>query len=235
MNKPALPAPILNAQHCVINMLRPVNMGVQCCAMSRKRRYRPTRRAENQADTRRRIVEATVDLHAELGPARTSISAIAERAGVQRHTVYAHFPSERGLFLACSGLALERDPLPDERSWRAIANHRERFRRGLTELYAWYGRNAEIAGNVMRDAEVDPLIRDIVQLQLGSRMDAFRAALAQGLRPRRELNAALGLAISFHTWRSLVKEGGLSVEAAVDFVLRAVNCVLEKPKRSGRT
>jgi putative Mn2+ efflux pump MntP len=86
----------------------------------------------------------------------------------------------------------------------------------------------------MRDAEVDPLIRDIVQLQLGSRMDAFRAALAQGLRPGRELNAALRLAISFHTWRSLVKEGGLSIEAAVDFVLRAVNCVLEKPKRSSR-
>jgi AcrR family transcriptional regulator len=191
--------------------------------MSRKRRYTLSRRAENQADTRRRIVEATVDLHAELGPARTSISAIADRAGVQRHTVYAHFPTERGLFLACSGLALERDPLPDERSWRAIANQSERLRRGLTELYAWYARNAEIAGNVMRDAEVDPLIRD-----------AFRAALAQGLRPGRELNAALGLAISFHTWRSLVKDGGLSIEAAVDFVLRAVNCVLEKPKRSSR-
>ena len=200
---------------------------------SRKRRY-ANRRAENQADTRRRIVEATIDLHAEMGPARTSISAIAERGGVQRHTVYAHFPTERGLFLACSGLALERDPLLDERSWRAVANPRERLRRGLTELYAWYARNAEIAGNVMRDAEVDPLIRDIVQLQLGSRMDAFRAALAQGLRPGRELNAALGLAISFHTWRSLVKEGGLSVEAAVDFVQRAVNCVREKPKRSSR-
>ena len=153
---------------------------------------------------------------------------------MQRHTVYAHFPTERGLFLACSGLALERDPLPDERSWRAIANQSERLRCGLTELYAWYDRNADIAGNVMRDAEVDPLIRDIVQLQLGSRMDAFRAALAQGLRPGRELNAALGLAISFHTWRSLVKEGRLSNEAAVDFVLRAVNCVLNKPKRSNR-
>ncbi len=186
-----------------MNILQAVNIGVQWCAMSRKRRYRLGRRAENQADTRLRIVEATVDLHAELGPARTSISAIAERAGVQRHTVYAHFPTERGLFMACSGLALERDPLPDDHAWRAIANPGERLRRGLAELYAWYERNAEIAGNVMRDAEVDPLIRDIVQLQLGSRMDAFRKALAQGLRPGRELNAALGLAVSFHTWRAL--------------------------------
>jgi AcrR family transcriptional regulator len=202
--------------------------------MSRKRRYTLTRRAENQADTHRRIVEATVNLHAELGPARTSISAIAERAGVQRHTVYAHFPTERALFLACSGHALERDPLPDERSWRAIADQTERLRCGITELYAWYGRNADIAGNVMRDAEVDPLIRDIVQLRLGSRIHALQATLAQGMRPGRELNAALGLAVSFHTWRSLVKDGHLSNEAAVDFVLRAINCALEKPKRSHR-
>ncbi len=79
------------------------------------RTYTLKRRAERQAQTRRRIVEATVDLHSTLGPARTTISDVAERAGVQRHTVYAHFPTERDLFYACSGLALERDPLPDDK------------------------------------------------------------------------------------------------------------------------
>jgi AcrR family transcriptional regulator len=200
--------------------------------MIRRRRYTLKRRAENQAETRRRIVEATVDLHTELGPARTSISAVAERAGVQRHTVYAHFPTERQLFLACSGLALERDPLPDERAWRPIADPRQRLRRGLTEIYAWYGRNAQLANCVMRDAEVNPFIRDIVRLRLGSRIDAYQGTLSRGLRRGRELSAVLGLALSFHTWRSLVKEGGLSTDAAVAFVLRAIQSAAEKPKRS---
>src|SRR5215471_21550647 len=100
--------------------------------MTRKRPYTQTRRAQNQAETRLRIVEATVALHGELGPVHTSISAVAERAGVQRHTVYAHFPTERGLALACSGLALERDPLPDERAWLSISDPKERLRHGLT-------------------------------------------------------------------------------------------------------
>ena len=72
------------------------------------RTYTLKRRAEQQMETRRRIVEAAVDLHSSVGPALTSISMVAERAGVQRHTLYAHFPDEKSLFLACSGLAMER-------------------------------------------------------------------------------------------------------------------------------
>src|SRR5215468_3236214 len=81
------------------------------------RTYTLKRRAEQQADTRRRIVEAAVELHGSVGPARTTVSMVAERAGVQRHTFYAHFPDERSLLTACSGLSLERDPLPDAKSW----------------------------------------------------------------------------------------------------------------------
>src|SRR6185436_18038656 len=85
------------------------------------RTYTLKRRAEQQADTRRRIVEAAVDLHTAIGPAATTVSMVAERAGVQRHTFYAHFPDERSLLMACSGLALERDPLPDPESWLATS------------------------------------------------------------------------------------------------------------------
>ena len=198
--------------------------------MNRKRPYTLKRRAENQAETRRRIVEATVDLHAALGPTRTSISAIAERAGVQRHTVYAHFQTDRELFLACSGLAMERDPLPDEHALRAIADPEQRLRRGLAELYAWYGRNAELANSVMRDAEVDPLTRDIVRLRMGRRIDALQIVLAQGFPPGRTRDAALGLALSFHTWRSLTKDSRLSIDAAVEFVVRAIRCSVERRK-----
>ena len=82
------------------NLSRFGKIAVHCCAM--KRRYELKERARRQAETKQRIVEAAVALHTSVGPARTTISAIAERAGVERHTVYAHFPDERTLFRACS-------------------------------------------------------------------------------------------------------------------------------------
>ena len=100
------------------------------------RTYTLKRRAEGQAATRRRIVEAAVELHSSVGPALTSISMVAERAGVQRHTLYAHFPDERSLYLACSALTIERDPPPVAEAWHAIEDHRERLRIGLLAAYA---------------------------------------------------------------------------------------------------
>jgi AcrR family transcriptional regulator len=190
--------------------------------------YTLKRRAENQAETRRRIVEATVELHSTLGPARTTISDVAERAGMQRHTVYAHFPTERDLSLACSGLALERDPLPDDKAWRRIGDPEQRLRRGLAEIYAWFARNSEMTMCVLRDAEVDQLTREIVHMRFGTRMLEFRRALSRGFPSSRKLQAALRLALSFQTWRSLVKEGGLSLDAAVDLMVGAIRCAADK-------
>src|SRR5688500_3522796 len=120
------------------------------------RTYTLKRRAEQQAETRRRIVEAAMDLHGSVGPSRTTFSMVAEKAGVQRHTLYAHFPDERSLLLACSGLSMERHPLPDAARWRAIEDRHERLTTGLTEMYRWYERNAELAACVLRDAEFYP-------------------------------------------------------------------------------
>ena len=192
------------------------------------RTYTLKRRADNQAQTRRRIVEATVDLHSTLGPARTTISDVAERAGVQRHTVYSHFPTERDLAFACSRLALERDPLPDEQAWRRISDPEQRLRRALAEIYGWFARNCELAARVLRDAEVDLLTRDIVQMRIGAPMEGFRRILSQGFPPSRKLQAALRLALGFQTWRSLVKQGGLSRDAAVDLMVSAIRCAIDK-------
>ena len=125
------------------------------------RTYTLRRRAEQQAETRRRIVEAAVELHGSIGPALTTFSMVAERAGVQRHTLYAHFPDERSLNLACSGLTMERDPPPDAEPWRAIKDRRERLRAGLPAIYGWYERNAALAACVLRDAEHHALTREI--------------------------------------------------------------------------
>ena len=186
------------------------------------RTYTLKRRAEQQAQTRRRIVEAAVELHGSLGPARTPLSMVAERAGVQRHTLYAHFPDERSLLLACSGLAAERDPLPDADPWRAIGDRRERLRAGLRAVYDWYGRNAERAACVLRDAEVHAPTKEISEMRFGPSMRAYREVLGAGLGANQR--AMLGLMLGFHTWRSLVRQSGLEQGTAVEVAVQAIEC-----------
>jgi AcrR family transcriptional regulator len=186
------------------------------------RTYTLKRRAEQQAQTKRRIVEAAVDLHGSVGPAQTTFSMIAERAGVQRHTLYAHFPDERSLFLACSGLAMERDPFPDAEPWRAIEDHRERLRTGLLAIYGWYGRNAALNACVLRDSEHHALTREITQMWAGPSMAGYSEVLGAALNASQ--GAMLQLALSFFTWRTLVREGGLDTGGAVEAMVRAVEC-----------
>ena len=166
-----------------------------------KRPYRLGKRADSKEETRRRIVEAAVDLHSTLGPARTTVAQIAGQAGVQRHTYYAHFPEERELFLACSGLALERDPLPDVDRWLSVPPGRVRVRRGLSELYGWYGRNAQQAACVLRDAEHHELTREMVALRMMPTFVRAADALGEGLNARGR--ALLAVALDFGCWRVL--------------------------------
>jgi AcrR family transcriptional regulator len=184
------------------------------------RSYTLKRRAEQQAETRRRIVEATIALHGSVGPAMTTISMIAERAGVQRHTVYAHFPDDRSLFLACSGAAFEQDPPPEAGPWRSIGDRDERLRAGLSAIYGWYERNATLIAAVMRDVEHHSLTREVMELRHGPVMAAYREVLGAGLAARQR--AVLRLALSFFTWRTLVREGGLKPAAAARTMVQAI-------------
>jgi AcrR family transcriptional regulator len=170
-----------------------------------KRQYRLGKRATAKEQTRQRIVEAAVELHSSLGPARTSIAHIAEKAGVQRHTFYAHFPDERSLSLACSGLAFERDPLPDIEQWAACSAGVERIRRGLGELYQWYSRNAEMIANVLRDAEYHELTREVAELRMRQPFERINQLLGEGLAQAGR--ALLHVALDFHCWRVLVRTG----------------------------
>jgi AcrR family transcriptional regulator len=192
------------------------------------RTYTQKRRAEQQAETRRRIVEAAVDLHGSIGPALTTISMVAERAGVQRHTFYAHFPDERSLLLACSGLVFERDPLPDAEPWRTIEDPRERLRAGLRAIYDWYQRNDNLTACVLRDAEHHALVQEVTELQFGTPMAAYREVLGAKLTAKQR--ALLRLAISFFTWRTMARESGLKQGAAVALMVQAINSASEDVK-----
>jgi AcrR family transcriptional regulator len=193
------------------------------------RTYELKARAERQNETRRRIVEAAVALHTERGPLRTTISAIAERAGVQRHTVYAHFPDDLSLSMACSGLHLSREPLPDAGALRAIADPEKRLRAGLTELYAWFARSEQLIANVLRDVETgDETQVRVFEVRLAPALRALRDALADGIvsgrgHARARTAAALDLALDFGAWQTLCRSG-LGREQAVELMVRAIHC-----------
>ena len=191
-----------------------------CIMNSMARSYTLGKRAQAQAETRQRIVDAAVELHGEFGPALTSMSAVAERAGVQRNTLYAHFPDERSLLLACSAASLERDPLPVAAEWRGIKDRGARLATGLAAIYAWYARNEQLAGCVLRDAEFHPTVQEIVALRYGPQVAAFIEVLGEGLSPAQL--AVLRVALGYFTWRSLVRESGLSAPAAVEAMVKSV-------------
>jgi AcrR family transcriptional regulator len=190
------------------------------------RTYRLKKRAERQEETRLRIVEATIGLHTTVGPARTTVSAIAEKAGVERHTYYRHFPEERDLLNGCSGLYMERNPLPDPAAWPKITDPRKRLRHGLREMYSYYERNEALLANVVRDAEVHPLTRETFERDVAPHLGAIGQALAEvlpGMR-RRSTQAALELALDFNTWRLLVRRG-LSTGQAAELMTATLSCV----------
>ena len=189
-------------------------------AVKKGRTYTLGWRAEQQAETRQRIVEATVELHARVGPARTTVSMIAEQAGVQRHTLYAHFPDERSLFVACSALFAERNPAPDPAAWRKVGDPPDRLRQGFAAIYAWYADNAELLSSVIRDAEHHALTRETATRQFGPLMATYREVLGTGFGPRQR--AVIGLALSLFTWRTLTRGAGLAPDATIDAMVRAV-------------
>jgi AcrR family transcriptional regulator len=181
-------------------------------------RSAPGRRAERRGRTRQRILEATVDLHTTIGPGRTTISAIAERAGVQRHTVYAHFPDERDLFQGCTALWQSRNPFPDPGRWAAVEHPPERLAVALDELYDFYDRSGEDLLAIFAGAEDVPAMAESIARRAGT-MSALAELLARGRgvrgRRRARLLAAIGHALSLTTWHSLVVEGGLTRTEAV--------------------
>ena len=184
------------------------------------RSYTLKKRAEQQAETRQRIVEAAVELHSTVGPSATTLSMIAEKAGVQRHTLYAHFPDERSIFQACSGLAHERDPSPTADAWRDITDRTERLTVALTDIYGWYARNASLLSNVMRDVERHPMVQEIQKVRVAPIRKGWHDVLGEKLDARQR--AMLHLALSFYTWRALVREAGLSQKDAVTAMVQAV-------------
>ena len=175
--------------------------------MAQKRKYELKKRAEQVDETRRKVVEATVELHRTVGPAATQITEIAKRAGVQRVTVYNHFPDEAALLAACSAHWRSLHPSPHPSAWESISDPGKRLRRGLGELYAWYRETEPMTANVLRDAELMPALGRIIDQGFGRYLGHVRNVLAAPFRARgrsaERIDAAVHAATTFQTWRAL--------------------------------
>jgi AcrR family transcriptional regulator len=190
------------------------------------RRYELKQRAQRQADTRRRIVEATVALHGERGLVATQITDIAQRAGVDRVTVYRHFPDLGSLFKACAAHYYDAHPPPDPTGWAAIADPEARLRHGLQELYGYWAHNAATVAHILRDAQV------LGHLGVGRRLLALQRDATEALTSgwpatdqQPALAATIRVAVDFHTWQRLVTEQGLSQQQAVELAASWTRCL----------
>lgn len=217
------PGPTCQVSLCIV-------YNQKCMSDQATRPYRKKQRARQEAETRRRITEAVVDLHRTVGPAHTTVTEVAKRAGVGRMTVYNHFPTEADLIEACSTHWSSRNPLPDPTEWAEIEDVDERLARGLRELYAWYADTEDMMGKVLRDAPIVPPLGDLMEERWWALVDQMCAILLQdrGLKgqQRKRALAALRVALDFSTWRTLTAEG-LSHSAAACLAARFVISALD--------
>ena len=194
-----------------------------------KRQYRLKARGDQQKATRLRIIEATAALHDELGPARTTVSEIARRAGVQRLTVYNHFPDEADLFDACGAHWMAEHPLPDMSAALAEPDAAKRLRRVLTALYGWYRENKRSTEHLQRDRLLMPALDALMSIRMDQEMVSLADLLAAGFTGadhRAEVRAAVALALDFWSWRRLTHEG-LTDMAAATIMTAAAKAVSE--------
>jgi AcrR family transcriptional regulator len=185
------------------------------------RRYQMKKRAEQQELTRLRITESAVALHGTLGPSRTSLSAVAEHAGVRRSTLYRHFADETALFVACAAHWSEANPQPDLEAWAAIGDPDARLQAALEELYAYYGRTENMFANILRDESTMPTVARMLTYYrdyLARARDTLLTGRHERGHARRRVRAAIGHALAFSTWQSLARQENLGNDEAVGLI-----------------
>jgi AcrR family transcriptional regulator len=202
-------------------------------------KYELKKRAERQEETRLRIARAALELHESVGPALTTRSAIAQRAGVTRPTVYSHFPDDLSLGKACSSLDLSENPLPDPGRWEEISDPEERLRSALSDLYSYFRLRERLWANVLRDQELLYANGDPEALEANAEImgpillhwERMKETIAAGWGPPEEIPrlvlGAIGFALDFQAWRAMVRTQGTSDEEAIELMVGMVRCTAD--------
>lgn len=187
---------------------------------TQKRRYELKARAESQQATRTRIAAAAAALHEEVGVGRTTVADIARRAGVQRLTVYNHFPDLEALLPACSAHWLAAHPLPDLTTALALEDPAKRMRTTLTALYGWYRDHAPMQQRLHGERATVPELDAWMAQSSDQTLAELARVLSRGVR-RADARVLIRLALDFWTWRRLDREG-LDAAAAAALMTRVV-------------
>lgn len=197
---------------------------------SAPRGYTMRARQDGVDQTRLRITEATMRLHERVGPAATTVSAVADLAGVTRLTVYRHFPDDESMVRACSGHWRALHPGPDSTTWASIDDPVQRLRTALSDTYAWSRGAAPMMTKIYRDLHLMPAF---VSESLGQEQQSRVAILSRGFkapgRKTKRLRSALAHALDFRTWHSLCVLGGLRDDEAVQLMLATVSAAVQTP------
>ena len=204
---------------------------------AKRRPYRLQRRAESKAATHQKLARAAFELHSTIGPARTTVTAIAERAGVQRLTVYRHLPDQEAIFAACSAYSFAGDPPPDPEAWHTLLLE-TRPRDALQQLYGYYRRKRRLLTNLHRDAAI-PVVADALASRRGTLEKAAAILLesmggGSGAKADRLLVASVRHALEFTTWQSLAESHGLSDEEVVEVMLNLFQALNRQARTTRR-
>lgn len=193
--------------------------------MSSQRPYKLKERARKQEETRRRIAEVAAELHEEVGPARTTVTEVAKRAGVQRLTVYKHYPTDADLFAGCSAHYMSQHPFPDMTAALGTEDPKRRVRGTLALLYGWFRETEDMTANIQRDRLLMPDLDARVAQDVDPAMDWIAGELAGGFGARggraERIRAMVAVAMDFWTWRRL-KGLGMEDAAAAGLMADAV-------------
>jgi AcrR family transcriptional regulator len=179
-----------------------------------------TKRAASVEETRRRIVDATLDLHTSQGILATSWEDIARRADVAPATVYRHFPTLDELLPACGEQSMQQLALPSDEQiaerFRGTRSRRERLRRLIEELFGLYERGGHVLHAVRRErALLAPLQRDHEEIE--QRLDALTAAALEPSELGEQEIAVVRALTDYDAWAAL-RARGITGPDAVDVV-----------------
>jgi len=216
-------------------MSMPIDINIKLVSSERdmnlRRRYDMTNRAEAAAATRRRILQAGVDLLWEQLTIETTLDDVASRAGVNVKTVLRHFGSRDGFHAAVEQLALEE--IGDERAASpgdvAAAVH---------GIFIHYEHRGDGVLKMLGQELFDDTFRE--RMDLGRRLHRENVAelfapqlMEQPAADRQALIDLLVVATDIYTWKLLRRDRGLDQTTAEARVRLLIARILSDRNKGG--
>lgn len=188
------------------------------------RKYDMGKRADAVEETRRKIIQATFELHGEQGVVATSMQDVAERADVALRTVYYHYPTVDDLVAGCGNKVIALLAPPTPAIFDGLTTFGERMRQLVQDLFAMYERGSAMIDVARREQGEVAGLADFVANDAASREALVREAL-RPFRPRPRTVHEVAALTDFYVWKALTQQN-LTTHQAVDVIHRSLVAVI---------